>query len=101
MAHRHAATIEFDQAAGNAMYAVPSHRNDLLARLGLDQPTPLAIRLEAARDLIAEIICNLDNTSRAHEFSERAAFILHGEASSAIAASPRMTAHRLCEFIAS
>jgi hypothetical protein len=78
-----------------------THRSrELVARLGLDEPTPLAIRREAARELCAEIIRNLDNTSRAHEFSERAAFILYGDASDAVAASPRRTAHRLCEFIA-
>ena len=74
--------------------------SELVSRLGLDQPTPLSIRREAARELCAEIIRNLDNTSRAHEFSERAAFILHGDTSNAVAASPRRTAHRLREFIA-
>lgn len=78
-----------------------THRNDdLFSRLGLDEPAPLAIRREAARELCAEIIRNLDNTSRAHEFSERAAFILYGDASDAEAACPRRIAHRLCEFIA-
>lgn len=74
--------------------------SDLLARLGLDQPTPLSLRREAALELCQEIIGNLDNTSRALEFSERAAFILHGDAGDALPASPRVTAHRLREFIA-
>jgi hypothetical protein len=79
-----------------------THRgSNLISRLGLDGPTPLSIRREAARELCAEIFRNLDNTSRAHEFSERAAFILHGDASNALPASPRRTAHQLCEFIAS
>jgi hypothetical protein len=82
------------------MSTVPQRNDELLSRLGLDQPTPLAIRREAARELCAEIIRNLDNTSRAHEFSERAAFILYGDASEAVAISPRRTARRLCEFIA-
>lgn len=83
------------------MNATPHGVSNLLARLGLDEPTPLAIRHEAARELCAEIIRNLDNTSRAHEFSERAAFILHGDASDALPASPRRTAQRLREFITS
>lgn len=82
------------------MGARPSPGSDLVSRLGLDQPTPLAIRREAARELCEEIIRNLDNTSRAHEFSERAAFILYGDTSEAMPASPRLTAHRLRGFIA-
>ena len=82
------------------MSAVPTSGSELFSRLGLDQPTPLAIRREAARELCAEIIRNLDNSSRAHEFSERAAFILYGDSDDALPASLRMTARRLCEFIA-
>ena len=80
--------------------AVPLRSSDLLSRLGLDQPTPLAIRREAARELCVEIIGNLDNSSRAFEFSERAAFILYGAADEAVPTSTRRTARRLCEFIA-
>jgi hypothetical protein len=86
--------------AGESMNTATHRNHELLARLGLDEPTPLAIRREAARELCAEIIRNLDNTSRAHEFSERAAFILYGDASEAVATSPRRTARRLCDFIA-
>jgi len=82
------------------MNAAPSRTNELVSRLGLDQPTPVGIRREAARELCAEIFRDLDNTSRAHEFAERAAFILHGEARGAVPAAPRVIAHRLCEFVA-
>jgi hypothetical protein len=74
--------------------------NELTSRLGLDTPTPLEIRREAARDLCSEIIRNLDNTSRAFEFSERAAFILFGDSTVTRPIHPRQTAHRLREFMA-
>ena len=82
-------------AAGMNMKAVPSRTNDLFHRLGLDQPTPLCIRREAARELCAEILDNITDTSRALEFSERAAFILHGDSSNVLPAPLRTTAHRL------
>ncbi len=82
------------------MNAAPTRNTDLLSRLGLEQPFPAEIRREAARELCAEIFGNLDNTSRAHEFSERAAFILYGDSSCAIPVSPRLTAHLLCQFVA-
>jgi hypothetical protein len=84
----------------NLTSTAPLRSSDLFCRLGLDQPAPLMIRREAARELCEEIIRNLDNTSRAFEFCERAAFILYGAADEAVPASPRMTARRLCEFIA-
>jgi hypothetical protein len=83
-----------------AMSAVPARINDLTILLGLDQPTPLVIRREAARELCAEILDNLAATSRAQEFSERAAFILYGDSSNATPVSLRATAHRLCQFVA-
>ncbi len=82
------------------MKAAPSRTNDLFHRLGLDQPAPLSIRREAARELCAEILDNLTDTSRALEFSERAAFILHGDSSNVLPVPLRTTAHRLCQFIA-
>jgi hypothetical protein len=81
------------------MNAVPTRSIDLLSRLGLDQPIPAEIRREAARELCAEIFGNLDNTSRAHEFAERAAFILHGDGSCPIPVAPRLTALLLCRFV--
>jgi hypothetical protein len=87
------------QLQGHSMSPVPSRNTDLLAKLGLDLPTPLEIRREAARELCSEIIRNLDNTSRAHEFSERADFILYGDSRNATPLPPRMTAVRLREFI--
>jgi hypothetical protein len=81
------------------MNTVSNRGSDLRFRLGLDGPTPLAIRREAARELCAEIIRNLDNTSRAFEFSERAAFILFGEGGLMTPIHPRLTAHRLFEFL--
>jgi hypothetical protein len=43
---------------------------------------------------------NLGDTSRAFEFSERAAFILFGEDNVIAPAHPRQTARRLFEFLA-
>jgi hypothetical protein len=85
---------------GPTMQASSPRSFDLMSRLGLDGPTPPHIRREAARELCAEIFSDLDNASRAHEFAERAAFILHGDGSGALPASPRVTAHRLCLFVA-
>jgi hypothetical protein len=82
------------------MNPVPIRGSDLYSRLGLDTPTPLEIRREAARDLCEEIIKDLDNTSRAFEFSERAAFILFGEGGLVMPLHPRLTAHRLFDFLA-
>lgn len=82
------------------MKAVPTQISELFLRLGLDLPTPLSIRREAARELCAEILDNLADTSRAQEYSERAAFILHGETTNALPASLRATAHSLCQFVA-
>lgn len=82
------------------MNAVPTRSIELLSLLGLDRPTPLEIRREAARELCAEIFHHLNDARRAHEFSERAAFILHGDASHAVPVAPRVTAHRLCQFVA-
>jgi hypothetical protein len=82
------------------MKATEIRGSDLHCRLGLDGPTPPEIRREAARELCAEIVSNLDNTSRAFEFSERAAFILFGEGGFIAPIHPRLTAHRLFEFLA-
>lgn len=82
------------------MNPVSTRGSDLFSRLGLDIPTPLEIRREAARDLCEEIIQDLDNTSRAFEFSERAAFILFGDGGFVTPLHPRLTAHRLFEFLA-
>lgn len=81
------------------MNPVPNRGSDLLSRLGLDAPTPLEIRREAARDLCEEITKDLDNTSRAFEFSERAAFIMFGEGGFVAPLQPRLTAHRLFAFL--
>jgi hypothetical protein len=82
------------------MNAVSNRGSDLYFRLELDGPTPLAIRREADRELCAEIIRNLGDTSRAFEFSERAAFILFGEAGVTAPTHPRRTAQRLFDFLA-
>jgi hypothetical protein len=82
------------------MKSVTVQGDDLHSRLGLDTPTPLEIRREAARDLCEEIIRNLDNTSRAFEFSERAAFILFGDSTVTRPLHPRQTAHHLRGFLA-
>jgi hypothetical protein len=85
---------------GTDMSAVPTRTTDLYSRLGLDQPTPLSIRREAARELCAEIFANLDASNRAQEFAERAAFIMCGDPGWARPVAPRMTAHALCQFVA-